>query len=82
MLKHNVHDWDEFNAVQILRNVRAAMTHSAKLLVIESDLPDDNREHTYRNQSTWKCSQLRRAGSARPTNTRNCYLPPDSDSIA
>jgi O-methyltransferase domain/Dimerisation domain len=43
--KHIVHDWDESNVLQILRNVRAAMSSNAKLLVIESVVPDDDREH-------------------------------------
>jgi C-methyltransferase len=45
VLKHVVHDWDESNVLQILRNVRAAMPSNAKLLVIESVVPDDGREH-------------------------------------
>jgi hypothetical protein len=45
VLKHIVHDWDESNVLQILRNVRAAMPSNAKLLIIESVVPDDDREH-------------------------------------
>jgi hypothetical protein len=45
LLKHIVHDWDDATALQILRNVRAAMSSSAKLLIIETVVPDDNREH-------------------------------------
>lgn len=45
LLKHIVHDWDESNVLQILRNVRAAMPNNAKVLVIESVVPDDDREH-------------------------------------
>ncbi|MDT5236894.1 MAG: hypothetical protein QOF47_2881 [Mycobacterium sp.] len=45
VLKHIVHDWDDSTALAILRNVRAAMSRDAKLLVIESVVPDDNREH-------------------------------------
>lgn len=45
VLKHIVHDWDDSNALQILRNIRAAISSSAKLLVIESVVPDDDREH-------------------------------------
>ena len=45
VLKHIVHDWDESSVLQILRNVRAAMSSDAKLLVIECVVPDDGREH-------------------------------------
>jgi O-methyltransferase domain len=45
LLKHIIHDWDNDNAVRILRNVRAAMSSSAKVLLIESVIPDDNHEH-------------------------------------
>lgn len=45
VLKHIVHNWDESNALEILRNVRSAMTAGAKLLVIETVVPEDNREH-------------------------------------
>ncbi len=45
VLKHIVHDWDDSTVLQILRKVRAAMSRSAKLLVLESVVPDDDREH-------------------------------------
>jgi hypothetical protein len=45
VFKHIVHDWDDSNVLQILRNVHAAMTPNAKLLVIEAIVPDDEREH-------------------------------------
>jgi hypothetical protein len=45
VLKHIVHEWDDSTVLAILRNVRAAMSRGAKLLVIESVVPDDNREH-------------------------------------
>jgi hypothetical protein len=43
--KHIGHDWDDSNVLQILRNVRAAISGGAKLLAIESVVPDDSREH-------------------------------------
>jgi len=45
VLKHIVHDWDEFKVLEILRNVRRAMATGAKLLLIETVIPDDDREH-------------------------------------
>lgn len=45
VLKHIVHDWDESKVLEILRNVRRAMATGSKLLVIETVIPDDDREH-------------------------------------
>jgi hypothetical protein len=45
VLKHIVHDWDESKVLEILRNVRDAMAANTKLLVIETVIPDDDREH-------------------------------------
>ena len=39
LLKHIVHDWDDSNVLQIMRNVRAAMDTNAKLLVIAAGHP-------------------------------------------
>jgi hypothetical protein len=38
-LRHIIHDWDDEDAGQILRNVRRAMPPSARLLVVEHVLP-------------------------------------------
>jgi hypothetical protein len=45
VLKHIVHDWDESKVLEFLRNVRNAMSAGAKLLLIETVIPDDDREH-------------------------------------
>ena len=45
VLKHIIHDWDDDDALRILRNVREAMNPDAKLLLIELVIPDDDREH-------------------------------------
>ena len=45
VLKHIVHDWDESKVLEILRNVRSAMAADTRLLVIETVIPDDDREH-------------------------------------
>jgi O-methyltransferase domain/Dimerisation domain len=45
VLKHIVHDWDDEKSLQILRNIHTAMPTHAKLLIIESVVPDDDREH-------------------------------------
>lgn len=39
VLKHVIHDWDDAHATRILRNVRAATTPAAKLLVVEGVYP-------------------------------------------
>ena len=40
-----LHDWTDDQCVDILRQVRAAAPNNAKLLVIETVLPADNRPH-------------------------------------
>ena len=45
VLKHIVHDWDDENSLQILRNVRAAINPDGKVLIVEAVVPDDDREH-------------------------------------
>jgi hypothetical protein len=44
LLKHIVHDWDDEQAVQILRNVAAAGGVQATVLVIEFVIPDHHRD--------------------------------------
>ncbi len=45
ILKHIIHDWADDDALLILRNVRAAMKPDTSLLLIETVIPDDEREH-------------------------------------
>jgi hypothetical protein len=35
VLKHIAHDWDDSNVSPILRNIRAAMSINAKLLIVD-----------------------------------------------
>lgn len=41
VLKHIVHDWPEEQALQILRNIRAAMKPDGRLLLVEMVLPEE-----------------------------------------
>jgi hypothetical protein len=43
LLKHVIHDWDDERSRAILANCRRAMGPSAQLLLVERDLPADNR---------------------------------------
>lgn len=45
ILSHIIHDWTEEQCVTILRNVRAAMAPSAKLLIVEFVLPTGDTPH-------------------------------------
>lgn len=45
MLKQVIHDWPDDKAVEILRNVRAAATPGATVLLIELVIPSHTREH-------------------------------------
>jgi hypothetical protein len=44
ILKYIIHDWDDDAAVGILRNVRSAAAAGAALLLVESVMPEDDRE--------------------------------------
>ena len=68
VLKHIIHDWDDEKSLQILRNVRAAMTADAKLLIIES-VVRTTTVSTCRNCSTWKCWWPPRVRNARKRST-------------
>ena len=45
VLQSIIHDWDDDAAVEILRNVRAAMGPTSRLLVVEMDLPTAAADH-------------------------------------
>ena len=42
LLRKVIHDWDDENARRILRACRAALADSARLLIVEMVIPDDN----------------------------------------
>ncbi|WP_156426711.1 methyltransferase [Mycobacterium sp. IS-3022] len=44
LMKNVIHDWPDEDAVKILRNIRAAASPHAKLLLFELVIPDHNRE--------------------------------------
>jgi hypothetical protein len=44
LLKWIVHDWEDEDAIKILRVVRAAMSDGARLLVVERDLGPPNED--------------------------------------
>ncbi|MEU4226712.1 methyltransferase [Nonomuraea sp. NPDC026600] len=45
LLAHILHNWDDGDAVRILRNVRRAMNPGGRVLLLESALPDDDAPH-------------------------------------
>jgi len=44
VLKMIIHDWPDDQAIEILRNVRAAAEVGTTLLLIETVIPDHNRD--------------------------------------
>jgi hypothetical protein len=42
LLRHVIHDWDDAKSLQILRNVRASIPRTGKLLLVESVIPPGN----------------------------------------
>ncbi|MFI7386547.1 methyltransferase [Streptomyces sp. NPDC049813] len=53
VLKHIVHDWPEDKALEILRNVRAAMPPHGKLLLVEMVPTEDNEPHSAKLVDLW-----------------------------
>jgi len=45
MMKHIIHDWNDELAIKILRNIAAAMSPQAKLLIVEMVVPEGNEPH-------------------------------------
>jgi hypothetical protein len=45
VMKHIIHDWDDERAVAILSNIRKAMRPGAKVLVVESVVPEGDGPH-------------------------------------
>lgn len=43
LLKNILHDWDDADCLRILKNLHAAMPATARLLIIESLITDDNK---------------------------------------
>ena len=53
LLKHIIHDWPHEQAVEILRNIRAAMGPDSRLLIMEFVLPDGPEPHTGKLMDLW-----------------------------
>ncbi len=45
VLKHIIHDWDDERAALILKNINAAMGEKARVLVVETVVPEGNGPH-------------------------------------
>jgi hypothetical protein len=45
VLKHIIHDWDDERAAAILRSVNAAMGPDARVLIVETVVPEGNGPH-------------------------------------
>lgn len=56
-IKHVLHDWDDVSVVRILSNIRAAMSHSARLLIIEGSV-DHNLGPLESIRAVWDLSQF------------------------
>jgi hypothetical protein len=53
ILKHIVHDWPESKALDILKNVRNAISPEGTLLLIEFVLPEGNAQHIGKLVDLW-----------------------------
>ena len=71
VLKRIIHDWDDEKSLQILRNVRAAMNPDGKVLIVETVVPDDDREHLSKLLDL-EMLVAATGGSARKPSTPSC----------
>jgi hypothetical protein len=53
LLKHILHDWPEPQALEILKNVRAAIKPGGRLLLMEFVVPDSGIEHISKQVDLW-----------------------------
>jgi hypothetical protein len=53
ILKHIVHEWPEYKALEILKNVRGAISNNSKLLLMEFVLPEGKRQHPGKLIDLW-----------------------------
>jgi hypothetical protein len=53
ILKHIVHEWPESKALEILKNVRGAISDSGRLLLMEFVLPEGKTQHPGRLVDLW-----------------------------
>jgi hypothetical protein len=79
VMSHVLHDWDDAEALSILRNVRQAMAPAAQLLVVENvlDAPGPHRRSNATSTSwTCTCPSCSALGSApRRSTTPSCPHP-------
>ena len=45
MMKHIIHDWDDERAIRILQNINRAMSEDARVLILETVVPEGNEPH-------------------------------------
>lgn len=45
IMKHIIHDWEDEKAIQILKNIHAAMNGSGRVLLVEGVVPEGNGPH-------------------------------------
>jgi hypothetical protein len=45
IMKHIIHDWDDERSVRILSNIRRAMEPGAKVLIVETVVPEGDQPH-------------------------------------
>ena len=62
VMKSIVHDWDDKDALRILRNIRAAIESDGTLLLVEFVLPERPSAHVGM-MSTWKCWSISGQGA-------------------
>jgi hypothetical protein len=71
LLAHIIHNWNDEQALAILRSVRAAIPDDDRLLLVEAIIPDDDSPHLAKDLDIRLITILRAAG-APSRSTRGC----------
>ena len=61
LLRWIIHDWDDDKAISILENVRKAARHGARLLLVESVIPETAEPLQLRRERIWREKMSTRA---------------------
>ena len=70
LLAHVIHNWNEEQALAILRAVRAAIPDNGRLLLVEAIIPDDDSAHLAKDLDIRLLTILRGGGRTEPEYAR------------
>ena len=70
LLAHVIHNWNDEQALTILRAVRSAIPDNGRLLLVEAIIPGDDSPHLAKDLDIWLLTILPGGGRTEPEYTR------------